>query len=66
MKHFLARGKGYVAVFSAPSEVEAARVILALFAAAGVPVEEMEVLEIDPTQTGGILLSVDGREVGRI
>jgi hypothetical protein len=67
MKHFIARGKGYVAVFSAPNEVEAARVVLALFAAAGVPVEEMEVLEIDPTQTGGILLSVgDGREVGRI
>lgn len=68
MKHFIARGSGYVAVFSAPNEVEAARVVLALFAAAEVKVVEMEVLEIDPTQTGGVLLDLDdgGREAARI
>jgi len=68
VKHFLARGSKWVAVFSAVNEVEAARVVLALFAAARVPVEEMEVLEIDPTVTGGVLLDLGcgGREAARI
>lgn len=66
MKHFIARGDRFVAVFSAPNEVEAARVVLALFAAAGVPVEEAEVLEFDPSVTGGVLLDRDGREVARL
>lgn len=58
MKHFIARGNGYVAVFSAENEVEAARVVLALFTAAGKPVEEMEVMEFDPSVKGGVLLDV--------
>jgi hypothetical protein len=70
MKHFIARNVRFVAVFSAPDEVEAARVVLALFAAAKMAPEEMEVMEFDPTQTGGVLLDLtewrNGGEVGRI
>jgi len=66
MKHFIARGARWVAVFSAVNEVEAARVVLALFDAAGVKPEESEVIEFFPDQTGGVLLDRDGREAARI
>lgn len=67
MKHFIARGARFVAVFSASNEVEAARIVLALFAAAGIEAEAMEVMEFDPSVEGGVLLDVnEGREAARI
>lgn len=59
MMGFVARGSRCVVVFTAPSKEEAARVVLSLLAEAGVALEEMEVMEFDPTVAGGVVLSHD-------
>lgn len=62
LKHFIAHGNGYGAVVSAVDEVEATRGILQLFAAAGVAVVEMSVMEFDPSQPGGVLFPLEEKK----
>jgi hypothetical protein len=59
MMHFIARGKRWVAVVSAPSAEDATRIILDLFSSRGEPVEEMEVMEFDPSVSGGVLVDLE-------
>jgi len=58
--HFIGRSPKYTVVVSAPSAEDATRTILALFQAAGLPVEEMDVMMFDPSLSGGILMENTG------
>lgn len=59
MMHFICRGRRWVAVVSAPSAEDATRIILELFRERGEAVEEMEVLEFDPSVSGGVLIDLE-------
>jgi hypothetical protein len=56
MMGFIGRGEGYVVVVTAPNKVEATRLIIELFRASGLELVEMDILEFDPTQAGGLIV----------
>lgn len=56
MIHLIAKGGGYVAVMSAMTHVEATLLLLDLFMESGIDPVEMDVMEFDPAQIGGVLI----------
>lgn len=56
MMGFIGRGGAYVVVVTAPSKVEATRLIIELFRASNLELVELEIMEFNPEIAGGLIL----------